>query len=356
MSDEHEEIGTIPIQTDQTDTEIEPIDFLSQAVQTTQVLTGSKIPGPDDKDWKTYWSAKDKDAWALVWDSFVTGKESLYEYYKSGTSVPYTFNSADSIDGTAIGWGLSPMAASQRDNARSALSALGAATGLSFTESSGKVTDGLVITMCDLGGSTYGQHFFDSVGGGKYQYTIALNRQFYGPDPKNAKTAVDPLTPGETKLFGYVTLLHELAHAAGLDDAEGSGSDSLSSVNPGMANTDFTVMGYSGKTINTAYTTLDRQSLSIIYRRTETKPKPVTMAGVVDTEFDDIDNLDDSFTPGQVQNGSTDTQTPTPVVEEQGGGSHEEESGMLASAVGLSATSLADLVAPPRNAGFLAHG
>jgi hypothetical protein len=272
MSDEPD-LSTV--QTTQTIEDDMPMDFLSAAVQTNQILSSQTIPGPDSPSWKTYWNATNPDAWSLVWDSFVTNKQSLYQYYQSGTSVPYTFNISSSIDSTAKSWGLTTMTSAQQQNAQTAIAALGSATGLTFTQSS-SVTSGMVIAMCDLGSSTYGQHFFDTTSDGKTQYTLVLNSEFYGPNPKNPSAPVNPLNPGGTN-SGYETLLHELGHAAGLDDAEGSGSDHLSTVNPSKDSTDYTIMSYTGDTTKTDYQILDKQALSIIYRQTTTQPVKPTL-------------------------------------------------------------------------------
>jgi len=314
------------IQTDQTIEDDLPEDFLTAAVQTNQILNAPTIPGPDNQSWKTYWSKTNPEAWSLVWDSFVTNKQSLYQYYQSGASVPYTFNIASCIDSTAKGWGLTAMTSAQQQNAQKALADLGGVTGLQFSQSN-SVASGLVISMCDLGSSTYGQHFFDTASDGKVQYTIVLNSEFFGPNPKNPKAAVDPLNPG------YVTLLHEFAHAAGLDDAEGSGSDHLITVNPNKATTEYTVMAYTGSAINTTYADLDKQALSIIYRKTETKPALMLATLPVKDQIELAVNLDDNTNFSIDDEGvATNTQPAAPggdnqAVTEEGAAENSGESG-----------------------------
>lgn len=234
------------------------------------------VPAPGDPNWATYWKEKDPQGWSLVWDSQVPQKRTFNDNLKSGQPVYFSFDTKDSQ--AEYKNYLTPMSEEQKANARKALQELSNATGVKFVERSG-VKGGLVLAQADLSSgtdkfSTMGQHqgaeltVLDAKGNKttQYQQTIMVNKWEYG-----GKT----LAPGTS---GFETLLHELGHAAGLDDAK----EDLAKKYPDLNDTKFTLMSYDdaeGRNRQT-FGELDKRAFEILYPRDQRPATPpvVTVA------------------------------------------------------------------------------
>jgi hypothetical protein len=209
---------------------------------------------------------KDPQAWSLVWDDQIKNKNTWIDNLKTGTPVYYSFDIKDSQSEYAKEGYLKPMTAAQKADVKIALQKLSNATGVTFQEKTG-VQGGLVFAQADLAdapddkASTLGEHqdatltVKDSTGATKTvnQNTIMLNYHV---------TENNNLSPGTA---GFETLLHELGHAAGLDDTEGSSSENLANKYPSLDDAKYTIMSYSGDVTNSDYTNLDKRALAILY-------------------------------------------------------------------------------------------
>jgi hypothetical protein len=258
----------------QSQTPVGSLSFALGTTQTTQTARTATQNHPayvDYNAWVKQSSSKDPKAWSLVWDSQVTEKKTWVDNYVSGTPVYYSFDIKDSQADYAKSGYLRPMTEDQKTNARKALQELSNATGVTFVEKPGSGA-GMVLAQADLSSgddkySTMGQHMGTRLNSEVYQHTLMVNFWEYKDKP---------LTPGTS---GYETLLHELGHAAGLDDAKFD----LAKKYENLDNTKYTLMSYNGDTNATKYAELDKRAFSILYPP-ELKPKPKTpltmMAGV----------------------------------------------------------------------------
>lgn len=226
------------------------LDFgaLSKAKTETATDTGQITPG--DKSWYTYWTKKAPEALSLVWEKRIQDKTTFYENLKTNTPVYYSFKV--SLSGEADEQKLTAFSDAQKESAKQALAELSKATGVEFLETSNsKQAAGIVFALSSsLKTDTLGQQVGQTVNNA-YQSTILLNSSKYG---------ADSLTPGGE---GFETLLHELGHAAGLDDAGGK-------VSSKMDDSKYTVMAYEGKGAdgtgsNKTYAKLDLEALEALY-------------------------------------------------------------------------------------------
>lgn len=247
------------------DTSATTLDFSQASTANYSVLLSSAkatTPTPSDSNWSTYWREKDPQAWSIVWDSQVPKKKTFYENLKNKEPVYFSFNTKDSksVDQKD----LVAMTEEQKANARKALQELSNVTGVQFIEKN-NVKGGLVLALADLADSktektsTMGEHagamlsVKDSSGKvtQQYQQTIVLNKWSY-----TGKS----LQPGTS---GFETLLHELGHAAGLDDAKYD----LGKKYPNLDDTKYTLMSYGDieEKNRTTYSELDKRAFEILY-------------------------------------------------------------------------------------------
>lgn len=250
------ELMTSPIQSTsimpppEASTLLASLDFgaLSKAKTETVTDTGQITPG--DKSWYTYWTKKAPEALSLVWEKRIQDKTTFYGNLKTNTPVYYSFKV--SLSGEADEQKLTAFSDAQKESAKQALAELSKATGVEFLETSNsKQAAGIVFALSSsLKTDTLGQQVGQTVNNA-YQSTILLNSSKYG---------ADSLAPGGE---GFETLLHELGHAAGLDDAGGK-------VSSKMDDSKYTVMAYEGKGAdgtgsNKTYAKLDLEALEALY-------------------------------------------------------------------------------------------
>lgn len=262
--------------------------FQTFALGTTQNVQPATPKHPafvDNAAWVKQSSAKDPKAWSLVWDSQVTEKKTWVDNYVSGTPVYYSFDIKDSQADYAKSGYLRPMTDEQKENTRKALQELSNATGVTFVEKPGSST-GMVLAQADLSSgddkySTMGQHMGARLNSGVYQHTIMVNEHIYGKES---------LKPGTS---GYETMLHELGHAAGLDDAKFD----LGKKYENLDNTKYTLMSYNGDTNATRYAELDKRAFSILYPPDlRPKPKqPVAMKALAEATRGEIEPVEDTY-------------------------------------------------------------
>jgi len=253
--------------------------LLSGTSATASTPVSTPPPAPGDPNWAAYWQQKDPQAWSLVWDSQVPkDKTSIDKTFtgnlKSGQPVYFSFDVKDSQ--AEYKKYLVPMTEEQKANTRKALQELSNVTGVKFVEKTG-VKGGLVLAQADLSSgsdkeSTMGQHqgatltVLDAKGNKteQYQQTVMVNKWIYSNKS---------LAPGTS---GFETLLHELGHAAGLDDAKFE----LGKKYPQYDDTKYTLMSYDdaeGKN-RTTYGELDRRAFEALY---PSDKRPVTPPVVV---------------------------------------------------------------------------
>lgn len=266
------------------------------ATSTTSTMTSYEIA-----------AQKDPQAWSLVWDDQIKNKNTWIDNLKTGTPVYYSFDIKDSQSDYAKEGYLKTMTESQKADVKKALQELSNATGVSFQEKSG-IKGGLVFAQSDLAdapddkASTLGEHqdvkltVMDSTGAVKTvnQNTIMLN--YHVTENSN-------LSPGTA---GFETLLHELGHAAGLDDTEGSSSENLANKYPDLDDAKHTIMSYSGDVTNKDYTDLDKRALAILYPKELRSNASASVTGIGgDTASDVIRSQGDyAYYEGQSLTGS----------------------------------------------------
>jgi hypothetical protein len=217
-----------------------------------------------------------------VWDSQVPKdntkvNKTFTDNLKTGQPVYFSFDIKDSQ--IAEKKDLVPMNEEQKANARKALQELSNVTGVKFVEKSG-VKGGLILAQADLSegsdkDSTMGQHYgakvtvVDAKGNKttQYQQTVTVNKWSY------AKASLAPGTGG------FETLLHELGHAAGLDDAK----EDLGKKYPQYDDTKYTLMSYGdvAEKNRSTYGELDRRAFQALY---PVDKRPATPPVVVSAE------------------------------------------------------------------------
>lgn len=241
----------------------------------TPTATPAAAPSPGTPNWSTYWQQKDPQGWSLVWDAQVAQKQTFTDNLKTGQPVYFSFDVKDSQ--AEYKNYLTSMTEQQKANARKALQELSNVTGVKFVEKSG-VQGGLVLAQADLSSgtdkfSTMGQHqgatltVRDPKGNvtQQFQQTVMVNKWEYSGQT---------LAPGTS---GFETLLHELGHAAGLDDAK----EDLGKKYPNLDDTRYTLMSYEdadGKNRRT-YGELDKRAFNILYPVAERPATPPVVAG-----------------------------------------------------------------------------